>query len=147
MPCTKPPRRILLAVALLLATPVIAQGPRSSKPKETYTGSAVFKTYCTSCHGLSGKGDGPLAAHLRFKPPDLTLFASRNDGKWDGSKVARIIDGRDPVKGHGGPDMPVWGDAFKSSREGYDEESVKTRIQVLVEYIQGLQEPIDKPRN
>jgi mono/diheme cytochrome c family protein len=145
MPGLKPPRRAVLAVALLLASPAIAQ--ESSKPKEVYSGSAVFKTYCTSCHGLSAKGDGPLADHLRFKPPDLTLLAKRNDGKWDGGKVARIIDGRDPVKGHGGTDMPVWGDAFKSSREGYDEEAVTAKIQALVGYIETLQEPAAKPRN
>jgi mono/diheme cytochrome c family protein len=82
---SKPPRRALLALTLLLAAPLIAQESRSpsSKPKETYSGSAVFKTYCTSCHGLSAKGDGPLADHLRIRPPDLTLFARRNDGKWD----------------------------------------------------------------
>jgi mono/diheme cytochrome c family protein len=145
MPRNKPPRRTLLAVALLLAAPVIAQEPRSSKPKEAYSGPAVYRTYCTSCHGLSGKGDGPLAERLRIRPPDLTLLAKRNDGKWSRDKVARMIDGREPVKGHGGPDMPVWGDAFKSSREGYDEESVKARIQVLVEYLEGLQEPASKP--
>jgi len=29
-----------------------------------------------------------------------------------------IIDGRHPVPGHGGPDMPVWGDAFKRAGIG-----------------------------
>jgi len=140
-------RRAVLAAILLMASPAIAQQSRPSKPapKEEYNGAALFRTYCTSCHGLSAKGDGPLADHLRFRPPDLTLLAKRNNRKWDGDKVARMIDGRDPVKGHGGPDMPVWGDAFKSSREGYDEESVKAKVRALVEYLESLQEPGDKP--
>ena len=39
--------------------------------------------------------------------------------------VFRTIDGRQPVRGHGGPDMPVWGDAFSKSREAGDAERVK----------------------
>jgi mono/diheme cytochrome c family protein len=142
----KLPRRTALAMTLLLAGPLVAQESRR-KPaqKESYVGSGEFSTYCATCHGLSAQGDGPLAGHLRFRPPDLTLFARRNDGKWDGGKVARIIDGRDPLKGHGGPDMPVWGDAFKGSREGQDEESVKARIQAIVEYLASLQETGGKP--
>lgn len=140
-------RPALLAMILLVASPAIAQESRPSKgvPKEEYDGAALFRTYCSSCHGLSAKGDGPLADRLRFRPPDLTLLAKRNNRKWGGDKVARMIDGRDPVKGHGGPDMPVWGDAFKSSREGYDEESVQAKVRALVEYLQSLQEPVSKP--
>jgi mono/diheme cytochrome c family protein len=145
----KPPRRVLLAMTLLLAAPVFAQEAGKSKPaqKEAYSGSDLYRTYCTSCHGLSAKGDGPLAERLRFRPPDLTLIARRNERKWDADKVARMIDGREPVKGHGGPDMPVWGDAFRSSREGFDEEAVKAKVTVLVEYLQSLQEPGDKPQD
>ncbi len=136
------PRRTLLAM-MLLAGPVIAQPPPPEKPtpaaKDAYPGAALFRTYCASCHGPLAKGDGPLAGQLRIQPPDLTLIARRNKGKWDGGKVARMIDGREPVKGHGGPDMPVWGDVFKSSRDGYDEESVKGKVRELTEYIESLQ--------
>jgi mono/diheme cytochrome c family protein len=137
------PTRTLLAAAVFLAVPALAQESRPSKsaPVESYSGSGLFKTYCATCHGLSAQGDGPLADRLRFRPPDLTLISKRGGGKWEADKVARMVDGRDPLKGHGGPDMPVWGDAFKSSREGFDEASVKARIQALVEYLESLQEP------
>jgi mono/diheme cytochrome c family protein len=103
------------------------------------SGDALFKTYCGSCHGKSAKGDGPLADSLRFRPPDLTLIAKRNKGKFDTDKVYRIVDGREPVKSHGGPDMPVWGDAFKRSGEGYSEKAVKARIQAVVDYLKSIQ--------
>jgi len=103
------------------------------------SGDALFKTYCGSCHGKSAKGDGPLADSLRFRPPDLTVIAKRNKGKFDADKVYRIIDGREPVKSHGGTDMPVWGDAFKRSVEGYSEKAVKTRIEAIVEYLKTIQ--------
>jgi hypothetical protein len=43
------------------------------------------------------------------------------------------------VVGHGGTDMPVWGDAFKESAERYDEKAVKARIRALVDYLKTLQ--------
>lgn len=86
-----------------------------------------------------------MADQLHFQPPDLTLIAKRNKGKWDGGKVARTIDGREPVKGHGGPEMPVWGDAFKNSWDGYGEESVDRKVRALTEYLESLQASPDKP--
>ena len=103
----------------------------------TYVGRDVYKTYCSSCHGPDAKGDGPLASSLRVRPPDLTLIGKRMGGTFSSDKVRRIIDGRDPVKGHGGADMPVWGDAFKSSRDGYSEQAVKARIDALTEHLAG----------
>ena len=102
-------------------------------------GASLFKTYCAVCHGTAAKGDGPLADQLRFRPADLTSIARRARGTFDADKVHRIIDGRDTVKGHGGTDMPVWGDAFKRSGEGFSEEKVKARISALVEHLRAIQ--------
>jgi mono/diheme cytochrome c family protein len=104
------------------------------------SGRDLFKTYCASCHGTSARGDGPLAEHLKKRPPDLTLFAKRNGDAFPSALVYRIIDGRQPMPGHGGPDMPVWGDAFARSRLGSSEESVKRRIDAIVEYLESLQQ-------
>jgi hypothetical protein len=35
--------------------------------------------------------------------------------------------------------MPIWGDAFKRSTEGYSEKAVKARIDALVEHLRALQ--------
>jgi mono/diheme cytochrome c family protein len=123
----------LAGACILLAVPAV--------PAETTdVGSDVFKTYCAACHGQNAKGDGPLADNLRVRPPDLTLIAKRMGGTFPADKVRRIIDGRNPVKGHGGPDMPVWGDAFKSSREGFSEEAVKARIDAVTQHLAEIQE-------
>jgi mono/diheme cytochrome c family protein len=143
----KAPLLAFLSATALAGAGVLAQESRSEPAKDAYSGSALFRTYCSSCHGLAGKGDGPIADGLRVRPPDLTLLAQRDHGKWDGDKVARIIDGRDPVKGHGGADMPVWGDAFKSSREGYDEAAVKARIRAIVEHLEGIQVRGEGPKS
>lgn len=132
-----------LGVAFGLATgALLAQQPVDKPPADTedYSGQALFKTYCSSCHGVRAVGDGPLADQLRVRPPDLTRMAQRMGNSFTPEKLARIIDGRDPLRGHGGPDMPVWGDAFKSSREGYSEAAVKAKIKALVAFIQEVQQ-------
>jgi len=106
-------------------------------------GAATFKTSCAPCHGAAAHGDGPMADALRFAPADLTTIARRNGGKFPSEKVAKIIDGREAVKGHGGTDMPIWGDAFKS-HVGYDEKRVKAVIADLVQYLATLQAPAEK---
>jgi mono/diheme cytochrome c family protein len=35
-------------------------------------GKKTYLTYCSGCHGESGKGDGPAAASLPVKPADHT---------------------------------------------------------------------------
>ena len=135
--------RLLAGAAIvgLAAVPLVgAATPPGSQQKVRFDGSDVFRTYCVVCHGAAGKGDGPLAAGLRKPPADLTLFTKNNGGTFPKELVAKIIDGREPVKGHGGGDMPVWGDAFSRSQENADPESVKLKIQALVDYIESIQQ-------
>ena len=103
------------------------------------SGAYTYRTYCASCHGTGGKGDGPLADSLRFHPPDLTLLAQRNGGEYPAEKIHRIVDGRSPLKGHGGPDMPVWGDAFRNAETGYEDEQVKEKIRSVVDCLKTIQ--------
>ena len=102
-------------------------------------GAQAFRTYCATCHGVSARGDGPLAAQLRRMPADLTKFTQRNGGVFPSERVTRIIDGRD-VTSHGDREMPVWGDAFRVSPGGLSAEAVKARIAAIVRYLQAIQE-------
>jgi mono/diheme cytochrome c family protein len=112
-----------------------APGPGASG----VSGAYAYRTYCASCHGADGKGDGPLAVNLRFQPPDLTLIAKRNGNEFPAEKIQRIVDGRKPLAGHGGPDMPIWGDAFRNAETGYEDARVKEKIRLVVEYLRTLQ--------
>ena len=116
------------------ATPVPVDEMRQSVP-----GREVFRLYCAACHGTSGRGDGPLASNMRRKPADLTEIAKRNGDQFPSEMVFRTIDGRQPVRGHGGPDMPVWGDAFARSGDHATPTSVRETIESLVSYIQSFQ--------
>lgn len=126
-------------VCLLLAVALVANAQAPSTGVAGVSGSYTYRTYCASCHGVGGKGDGPLAESLRFHPPDLTLIAKRNDGKYPADTVHRIVDGRKPLPGHGGPDMPIWGDAFRNAETGFDDAQVEEKIRSVVEHLRTLQ--------
>ena len=103
------------------------------------TGGYTYKTYCATCHGAQGKGDGQLAKILTVKPADLTRIAARNDGKFDADQVRARIDGRTAMLPHGPSDMPIWGDAFALSEQTGGEAAVRQRIDDLVDYLRTLQ--------
>jgi len=127
---------------VMLVAPVFlgaAQGEQEAKQKRRVIGSSLFRTNCAPCHGVDGKGEGPVADQLRFAPTDLTGIARRNGGKFPVDEVRRMIDGRKNVKGHGATDMPVWGDAFKKPEEGYSAKKAQEKIAYVVEYIESIQ--------
>jgi mono/diheme cytochrome c family protein len=101
-------------------------------------GARLFRMHCAPCHGATGRGNGPLAEHLRRAPTDLTTYTERNSGIFPSERVARIIDGRD-VPSHGDREMPVWGDAFRSAPEGLPADAVKPRIDAITRYLAGIQ--------
>ena len=59
-------------------------------------GENLFSTYCISCHGPGGKGDGPAAAGLNPKPPNLVKMAGHHP---DGDIAWKIAKGRGPMPG------------------------------------------------
>lgn len=102
------------------------------------TGRALYRTYCASCHGAAGRGDGAMAPQLKHVVPDLTGYTARNGGVFPSARLEQVIDGRG-VASHGTREMPVWGDAFRSVKGGYSPETVKARITAIVRYLEGLQ--------
>ncbi len=130
-------RRGLAAGCLLLGLALAVAAAEDPSPGGQ--GASTFRTHCAPCHGSDGKGEGPLADGLRYHPADLSLIAARHGGTFPTEKVIRIVDGRAPLKGHGGPDMPVWGDAFKNAGTGYDDKRVREKIRQVVDYLRTLQ--------
>jgi mono/diheme cytochrome c family protein len=107
---------------------------------ESVDGGDAFARFCASCHGRAGKGDGPVAEALRYKPTDLTQLARRNDGVFPTDRVRALLVGYDsPLKAHGESDMPVWGVIFRSLDSSDTRAAV--RIENLVSYVEKLQEP------
>ncbi len=130
-------RRAPVVLLALVAASGSAAQQLPSVPQ--VSGSYVYRAYCASCHGAEGRGDGPLAPDLRYRPTDLTRIAVRNGGEFPTELVVRIVDGRKRVKGHGGPDMPVWGDAFRNVDSGFDEAAAQEKIRAVVDHLKSLQ--------
>lgn len=127
---------------LLLAVPAAAD-------EALVQGKADFDRLCAPCHGASGKGDGPQAAHLAKQPADLTLV-TRKYGAFPEQKVFETIAGLDMPEGHGTREMPIWGDVFVTEEVGKStkvEDAMKAsddasrRIAGLVKYVQSIQAP------
>jgi mono/diheme cytochrome c family protein len=128
--------RQVLMVSMILAG-LCSVGPAAAQSTGAGpSGQGTFAVYCATCHGTSATGDGPMAKSLSRRPADLTLIAQRNRGAFPAEQVTRTIDGRNPVKEHGGGDMPVWGDAFAKTA---DTTPVDEKIRRLVRYLESIQ--------
>ena len=75
-------------------------------------GQQEYLNSCAVCHGVEGRGDGPMADVLRKRPANLTTLTRRNGGEFPYWRVYATIDGRGLVPEHGERDMPVWGNQF-----------------------------------
>jgi len=105
-------------------------------------GEASYQSYCASCHGPDGEGEGILTEYLTVKPSDLTAIAPGLDGEFPFDRIYQVIDGRG-VPVHGGREMPVWGPAFMGMDETHDKKAVKEKIVELVYYLKSIQSPAE----
>ena len=136
-------RLVLVLMACVAAASLVAQQASPSQRDASVgpvgeDGAQLFKTWCATCHGLTAQGNGPLAPVMKHPVPDLTQIAARNGGVFPSARIRRIVDGRD-VPSHGERDMPVWGTAFRTSKEGLTEAAANARIDAIVRYLEGIQ--------
>jgi mono/diheme cytochrome c family protein len=103
------------------------------------TAKELFLAHCASCHGPSGKGDGPAAKALKTPPSDLTTLAARNGGQFPEMKVLGAITAGPRIPSHGSAVMPVWGPMFREVTDAATEADVQLKIYNLMEYIKTLQ--------
>jgi mono/diheme cytochrome c family protein len=105
-----------------------------------YSGEELFQRFCASCHGESGRGDGPVARGLAVTVPDLTAISRRYDG-FPAARIRETIDGRGLVDAHGTRTMPVWGYEFwvESGADIVAEREMHELIDKLVDYVRSLQ--------
>ena len=67
-----------LAAAAFLAAPAATAGDAAA-------GKAKYDMFCASCHGPTGKGDGPVGAALNPKPRDFSVGDFKFDTDKDGN--------------------------------------------------------------
>ncbi|MDH3601295.1 MAG: cytochrome c [Candidatus Tectomicrobia bacterium] len=96
----------------------------SADQGDAVQGKVAYTQYCASCHGNTGKGDGPAAASLSPKPRDLTdkdYMATLED-----SYLTDIINKGGAAVGKSAL-MPPWSAVLK-----------KEDLQNVIAYIRGL---------
>ena len=136
--------RMLICGLLIPFVAGVAQqkGQDPSKKMEiTYSlsGPEMYRTFCASCHGPEGKGNGPAAAALKRAPADLTLLSQKNGGKFPAQRVRDYIEGKDAktTDAHGSREMPIWGDVFRNIAN--DQGAVTYRLFTLSSYLESFQ--------
>lgn len=118
-------RRFGLVSAILVSTTLgLAMGAEKGDPAK---GAPVYATYCATCHGNAGKGDGPGAAALNPKPRDLTDRAYMV--KLNDQYLFDIVSKGGSALGKS-PLMPAWGTALKAED-----------IRNVIAYIRSLSKP------
>ena len=70
---------------------------KTTEPALVERGTQLFRENCASCHGISGRGDGPGAAGLFPRPANLTMVEYSDD------RLSRIL-----WNGVPGSAMPRW---------------------------------------
>ena len=105
-------------------------------------GRTLYLRYCASCHGRSGRGDGPVAPALGQKPIDLTQLATQHGGTFSFVDVCEAIDGTRSVRAHGVSEMPVWGEIFESDTTSPLEQQILAggKVMAIARYLRTLQQ-------
>jgi mono/diheme cytochrome c family protein len=116
---------ILPFAALLLAGTDLTWAQNQSEGKKLYL------SYCSSCHGDNGKGDGPAAQSLPVKPANHTAGAVMN--QLTDKFLMEIISKGGSAVGKS-PMMPAWGGQFKENQ-----------LRDIVAYVRSIADPPYKP--
>jgi mono/diheme cytochrome c family protein len=133
---------VLLTSSSILAGQGAATAPGKSPKGATLThsepesGAQLYKNYCAACHGIEGKGDGPVVKFLKVPPADLSTLARRNDGKYPADRVAETLRSGTNSGAHGTSDMPIWGPVFQAKGKGV----AQMRIQKLTAFVESFQQ-------
>ncbi len=105
------------------------------------SGKQMYVSYCAPCHGVDGRGQGPVASALIQRPTNLALLSKNNGGKFPATHILAVLKFGAENPAHGTAEMPVWGPMLgKMDPAGTGPNIGVLRIANLSEYLQSLQE-------
>ena len=137
-------RSISALIGLMLCLAILGAAQQKeirhvrAKSISPVSGPEMYKAYGAVCHGIAGKGNGPAAEALKVAPPDLTMLAKKNGGKYPSDHVRSAIEGELALAAHGSKEMPVWGELFWRMSQGHSSE-VQLRVSNLNKHIESMQ--------
>jgi len=127
---------VLVAMAVYASAQITNRRQAPIRPVE---GASIFKSYCAACHGLDGRGNGPVSQALKQDVPDLTSLAQRNHGAFPALHVrTTILFGADDLlPAHGSKQMPIWGPIFHEIE--FDQDLGHVRLENITKYLESIQ--------
>lgn len=134
-----------MRAAVILVTLTLVFGPIACAPAPEVVGRGIYNDNCTSCHGKTARGDGPLANKLDRPVPDLTMISERNEGVFPMAKVLSTIDGYTRRLREGDLIMPEFGiDLQAGPLVNFDSgDGIATptpsRLIAIAEYLRSIQ--------
>jgi mono/diheme cytochrome c family protein len=137
--------KVILLSAALAGTLGVVQAQRNKDQKSAArqpnaaSGKETFLKYCASCHGETGKGDGPGAIAMRDPVPKLTTLSQRHQGKFPAGYVSAVVKFGKSMAAHGSEDMPVWGSRFQTLDPVHDPTG-QQHVDDLLAFLASLQE-------
>lgn len=141
MPHRRRPAPDALLIAFMAATLLAATPAQERPPREDHeSGAYLYRTFCVSCHGDSGRGDGPVADLSPVRPTDLTTLSRANGDRFPRAAVRDALEGTRPIAGHGAPGMPNWREVLRRTARG-DDAMVNAQLDALVSHVESLQRP------
>lgn len=138
---------VLLALAMAVAAGVVFADQSARRVVVTVNrtpgnnGKLMYASYCSSCHGLDGKGNGPTAAMLRKQPADLTTLSKNYRGRFPFERVKAVLEFGAAYQGQRTAPMPIWGPILaKSDPANPGQNMGMLRIINLNRYLESIQE-------
>ena len=129
-------------VLIIAATLVYAQNVQmvSAPNTQAESGAQMFATYCATCHGAQGRGDGPASGAYKTTRTNISLLTKHNNGIFPKAYVNGVIAGKTELPSHNGANgMPKWRDVLIGVDFQRTPNVVERRIANLTEYVQQLQ--------
>jgi mono/diheme cytochrome c family protein len=121
------------SLSALFVACLLLDSSAQSQAQNKAEGKKLYETYCVTCHGDKGKGNGPAAQSLPVKPADHTNGAVMNP--LSDQFLLDIIS-----KGGGAVGkstfMPAWGSALNEKQ-----------IKDIVAHLRSIAEPPYKAEN
>jgi mono/diheme cytochrome c family protein len=135
-----------LSLAAIVAMLAISSGFAQTNNNVTITanktavtsGKQMYTSYCAPCHGVDGKGHGPVASQLKTPPTDLTLMSRNNNGQFPEKHLVGILQFGKDIPSHGSASMPVWGPILGKMDQSKPQVK-QLRISNLSQYLKIIQ--------
>src|SRR5919112_3455315 len=117
-------RMSILGLTLVMLTLAV---PGLGRAQSAAEGQKLYMTYCSSCHGDKGRGDGAAGKALPVKPADHTDGRVMNS--FSDEFLMTIISKGGPAVGKSSF-MPAWGGVLKDNQ-----------LQDLLAYLRSIANP------